>query len=35
LETKVGRCLFEQAGVKAPGTPNKTTFFPENRDSGE
>jgi hypothetical protein len=26
--TYPGRCFFEQVGVKAPGTPKSTTFFP-------
>jgi len=28
--TKPGQCVFEQPGVKAPGTANKATFLPSN-----
>src|SRR3954451_3435612 len=31
--TKPGRCLASQVGVKAPGTENRTTFFPLNNSS--
>src|SRR5579859_2002863 len=33
LFTKLGTCLAEQVGVKAPGSANSTAFLPANSSS--